>query len=43
MNVIGKTYYKDPNKKWRRTMIDDFIGECRVNWFNIKSYYMEGI
>lgn len=33
MNVLGETYYKDPDKKWRRSMIDDFIGECRVNWF----------
>ncbi len=33
MNMLGETHYKDPDEKWRRAMMDDFIGECRVNWY----------
>ena len=33
MNILRKTHYKNPDEGRRSTMMDDFIGECRVNWY----------
>ncbi len=33
MNTLGATYYKDPDSDFRQLMMNDFVGECRVNWY----------